>query len=845
MPNDQTLLARLISAETPSDVKRIISDVEAIGYRWVPVGDEMSNARTIDIASESSRPIVERVTNAIDAILENRHASDRSGRTVRSPREALEAWFEAPDGHISSLSETNRQKLADLIQVFMKDSGLPRRPTMIIRDFGIGQHPSDMPKTILGLGDSNKLSKHFLCGAYGQGGSTTYAWCEYSIVLSRREPSNLGAGQPDQIGWTIVKYESPADLKNNVYLYLVQPDRKFPTIDSSVAQREFRPGTHVAHVAYDLAKFSGRMTLVGYRLFNFLLFDPILPFWLIDERYKERRTIAGNLSRLKQSDQVEYAGLYDVDAGELAGMRVRYWAMKMKPREPAEKFSYYLDSYLEAERSPNTIVITLNGQVQGLMDKSFLKTNLGLSILSNYLLVQVECDNLSLPMKRRLFVSTRERVREGEDRLDLIRKEVMRILEADDEIQRLERERREQHLAASDASAEERVRRLLDRYITTAQVLEMGELGMKGGEEQEEYKPKEPPTFLKIATPGDPLEIVPGEQKAILIRSDASNDILTRLHERASLIVSFENRSGIYVARMGALRKGRLRIFVEAPVHLPPGTPDRLTCSLELSNGACLSDSRECILIAPPPPPPSSDPPTSLAIVSSDDPIVLRRGRRGVLHLESDGPDELLSRSLDPAKLVSRFTRSHGILVIGHTDLWKHRMKVFVQVPADVAVGTKDEFECVLIPTLGPQLSVRRICEVAEVPETEPGNRESRKIPNYRILPVNPGDENWNAWGWDETWVARHDKSGEILILWVSMGYDQFEADLSRRSLTPERLEGYKAKYSALIGYHLWQHYHSLRENGSAGTDEREYQDELRRAAKTILLSMRPESDLE
>src|SRR5436309_3424009 len=147
------LFHRILAARTPEQLLGLIRELEGEGYRWVPVGGEQTNARSIDLASESSRPVVERITNAIDALLEHRRMVDREGTSPRSPREGLQRWFGALDGHISSLTEVQRQDLANNIRVSVAESGHPKKPTVIIRDLGIGQHPEDMPTTILGLGE--------------------------------------------------------------------------------------------------------------------------------------------------------------------------------------------------------------------------------------------------------------------------------------------------------------------------------------------------------------------------------------------------------------------------------------------------------------------------------------------------------------------------------------------------------------------------------------------------------------------------------------------------------------------------------------------------------------------
>lgn len=133
----------------------------------------------------------------------------------------------------------------------------------------------------------------------------------------------------------------------------------------------------------------------GYRIFSSILFDPILPFSIEGEI---KRTIPGVVARLRSDarNRVEYQRSYDrpLNNGKLT---IRYWVLKSKPRdEPGE--SNYLDSYLDKTDSVKTIIITLNGQRHGYLEKEFVKT-LGLPYLRDYLLVHVDCDNLPIGLK--------------------------------------------------------------------------------------------------------------------------------------------------------------------------------------------------------------------------------------------------------------------------------------------------------------------------------------------------------------------------------------------------------------------------------------------------------------
>lgn len=64
------------------------------------------------------------------------------------------------------------QELARKIKATLRDSERENYPTVEIRDHGIGIKGDDFSKTILSLYGQNKISKLYLMGAYGQGGST-------------------------------------------------------------------------------------------------------------------------------------------------------------------------------------------------------------------------------------------------------------------------------------------------------------------------------------------------------------------------------------------------------------------------------------------------------------------------------------------------------------------------------------------------------------------------------------------------------------------------------------------------------------------------------------------------
>jgi hypothetical protein len=102
-------------------------------------------------------------------------------------------------------------------------------------------------------------------------------------------------------------------------------------------------------------------------------------------------------------------------------LTIRFWVFKRQRSWKGEKEGApKITSYLEGERSPRTVIIILNGQRHGYLDKSSVNEVVGSSLLADRLLMQIDCDDLSLSLKKELITSTRMRLRTGEH-LDFIK----------------------------------------------------------------------------------------------------------------------------------------------------------------------------------------------------------------------------------------------------------------------------------------------------------------------------------------------------------------------------------------------------------------------------------------
>ena len=148
-----------------------------------------------------------------------------------------------------------------------------------IRDLGIGQAPARVHNTLLSLGRTDKADKPYLIGVFGQGGSSTYAASQYSLVISRRAPQFLD-DQLDGIGWTIVKKIIPKGRRDPYYAYLASlPDGRVPSMSvTQSTDKAFPHGTLFRHLGYDFGRQGSAVARTLYFALNHVLFNPVLPY---------------------------------------------------------------------------------------------------------------------------------------------------------------------------------------------------------------------------------------------------------------------------------------------------------------------------------------------------------------------------------------------------------------------------------------------------------------------------------------------------------------------------------------------------------------------------------------
>ena len=301
------LLSLLLQAKTTADVKSLLKSLPVVdeaaytwtnsepatGWQpgrlhWVPVGRDRGNAGRIQLAGEPYNPHAERLINGMESLIELMRRLELlktpDAPVPESPRDAVERYFGLPRlDTIPRLSDkVARRALEDRLREMRKKLVLRvefakklNEFSVEVRDQGIGQAPERVHETLLSLGQTDKADKPYLIGVFGQGGSSAYAACEYSIVVSRRAPECLD-GKTDGIGWSVVKKIIPKGRRDPYYAYLASlPDGRVPTI---ALAGKFPHGTLFKHLGYDFGRQGSAVARTLYYALNHVLFNPVLPY---------------------------------------------------------------------------------------------------------------------------------------------------------------------------------------------------------------------------------------------------------------------------------------------------------------------------------------------------------------------------------------------------------------------------------------------------------------------------------------------------------------------------------------------------------------------------------------
>lgn len=618
----EQIFGELQKADSVNEIEKLFEIFESFSidkFSWIPVGNRENNRGIIEVSRDPGRSIIERVTNGIDAILEAEYESHNGNPDCRSPREAGIAWLGVPPGGLSEMTPVQRRQLAHRLKVRVtQGDGHRAARTIEIRDGGVGLKPDQMPQTILSLNESNKLRKHYVAGTYGQGGSSTFAACKYTLISSRY-------AQDSPVGFTLVRYlELPAEeYKTGHYVYLLFNE----TIPQAIVPIEQFPiGTQVKHFGYDLSGYDQPLGPNSvYGLLNQMMFDPILPIWLDNQVRDYRRVIKGSRNALNGAidegdDQRRGTKLshnvrmFYVDLGEFGQLGVEYWVLENPSSENKRPTAAFVNP-------SKPIILTLNGQNHEEMSALLIRKHAELPLLTQRLICHIDCNRLKRDAQRALFSSTREGARRGIIH-ELIQNEIVRIMRSDDELLRLDEEARQLSRRELDMSAllqmRKEVARLLRLQGLDATQAVGGEAGEENGQSERPTHPRrprtrpqpidlhEPPTYIRLLWDEEKeITFYPEQRRYMRVETDANSRYHNPNDPDSSRINVIVTGEGIVLRGSTSLQEGRMRVILEALPTAKIDTTGMVRIELTRPGLPTLSDEKRFKIVEPPPVRPS------------------------------------------------------------------------------------------------------------------------------------------------------------------------------------------------------------------------------------------------
>ena len=623
--DNKALFFKLFSAKTEEELNQIIvsDSVLSNDENWEPLGNTRSNLGATDNQqSKSIAALVEKPINSIDALLTkecwHRGIDPESDAAPKTMQEAVEQFFDIPNGDFSEINEAKRREIAKKIQIIAE--GDKKKPCLIIYDSGEGQHPLDFKNTFLSLHKENKIKIKFVQGKYNMGGTGVLRFCGkngYQLILSRKDKELL-RGREDLYGFTLVRYHraSGKEYKQSWFEYSVAHDKKIITfkdkeLDLGLYEKKFDAGTLIKLYDYDLPGPS-MITIDLWRYLNRYLYHPALPILLYEKReyagHGPTKLMLGNKMRIAIDEREqfdEHFSLNIMSDGNSFPAEVTLFKPTVKKTEFIDKLA---------------VVFTVNGQVHAHYHNSFIANDAKLPYLKDHLLVNIDCSNINTDIQEDIFMASRDRRRDNEfsRKLD---NEIARELRDNETLKVANEKRREekmQNAVAEEDFLNKIMNKLLSRNKEIGKILrsngkvissEKKEVSRRTEKEGEKFKPKRFPTYVRFKNikPGS-VKMIPQNGECLLtLETDVEDEYLLRPKEKGELRINFEKSfipahhegtrttSGADEETFNCNRvgpnKGEIKLRLKDKNQLPVGSEIKVNLELTSPDGPCIAST--------------------------------------------------------------------------------------------------------------------------------------------------------------------------------------------------------------------------------------------------------------
>lgn len=431
---------KLAKCESEEEVVNLLTDYgfwnDATCWRYF--GDLENNYSSIGNQQASSdAALVEKIINSIDATimgdLLSRGIDPKSEEAPQSIPEYLRDYKKIPEGKLSLLDPATRRKMSEDILLVSTQNTTSKNPNYCIIDNGEGQTANSLPHTILSLQASNKLKVGAVQGKFNMGGTGVMMFSgqqKFQIIITRKRqdiPVSLRGIDDSFDKWavTIVRREEPTGtMKSSCFKYLAPEGNILsftanslplkPAYSSTEAipyKEEMSEGTFIKVLDYNIRGYNGTSTIDLHDRLSLLIPSIALPIKIVECRKtkaKRNKTLYGITARLDENSQDVLECTPIGIPGLLHG-------------EPIQaKIYIFKKENGRSYKKNEAILYVLNGQCQGIETKTFFE-KLKLSYLANSILMILDCSQLSPKTCEELFLNSRDRLKKGQTRDDILR----------------------------------------------------------------------------------------------------------------------------------------------------------------------------------------------------------------------------------------------------------------------------------------------------------------------------------------------------------------------------------------------------------------------------------------
>lgn len=523
-----------------------------------------------EIGNQQSDPaaaLVEKITNSVDAMLMAEVLSegvDPEGENAPPDiTTAQEEYFNIYSGNLANITPTERTTWAENIALVA--SGYKTSPSYSIIDKGEGQTPKNMPKTILSLGESNKLRIPFVQGKFNMGGTGALQFSgerNLQLVITKRHPEVAEYERDhtkDKWGFTIVRREDPTErMKNSTFTYYA-PDGEIPQFEaeslplwpgdhSQIYGKPLKWGTFLKLYDYDMTGMKTNILFDLYNQLSLLLPKIALPFRLYERRDYKGHSMESTLSGLS-------VRLEEDKSENLVSGFPTFHKMNIKSQTLKTHVYAFKKGAEENYKNHEGVLFTINGQTHGHFKDSFFdRQNIGMGYIKKSILVIVDCTELDGRIREDTFMNSRDRLRHTDFR-SVVERELEKIINNHPGLREL-REKRQRELAREKTKdskpLEEALNNILESSPTFSSLFIEGErlsnpFNLEEKKESEDkYEGEFFPSYfqlIKSYEKGNPKDWHINERCRVQFKTDAKNDYFGRDKEAGNFKLFIEGES--------------------------------------------------------------------------------------------------------------------------------------------------------------------------------------------------------------------------------------------------------------------------------------------------------------